>query len=60
MEGFVNKTIVPMVEGVEKQALELKLMGKTAWDKGIQDLRKIAARPEGTFCYTFFKGVGMK
>jgi len=60
MEGFVNKTIVPMVEGVEKQALELKLMGKTAWDKGIQDLRKIAARPDGTFCYTFFKGVGMK
>ena len=56
----MNKTIVPMVEGVEKQALELKLMGKTAWDKGIQDLRKIAARPDGTFCYTFFKGVGMK
>ena len=60
MEGFVNKTIVPMVEGVEKQTLELKLMGKTAWDKGIQDLRKIAARPDGTFCYTFFKGVGLK
>lgn len=60
MDGFVSKTIVPMVEGVEKQALELKLMGKTAWDKGIQDLRRIAARPDGTFCYTFFKGVGLK
>jgi len=60
MEGFVNKTIVPMVEGVEKQALEFKLMDKRAWDRGIQDLRTIAARPDGTFCYTFFKGVGLK
>jgi len=59
MDGFVNRTIIPMVEGVEKQALELKLMDKRAWDRGIQDLREIAALPDGTFCYTFFKGVGI-
>lgn len=60
MDGFVNRTIIPMVEGVEKQALELKLMDKTSWDKGIQDLHKIATLPDGTFCYTFFKGVGIR
>jgi ubiquinone/menaquinone biosynthesis C-methylase UbiE len=60
MDSFVNKTIIPMVAGVEKQVLELKLMDKTSWNKGIQDLHKIVSLPGGTFCYTFFKGVGIK
>jgi len=60
MDGFVKKTIIPMVEGIEKQALELKLINKTSWNKGIQDLHKTAMPPDGTFCYTFFKGIGIK
>ena len=60
MDGFVDKTIIPMVEGVEKQALELKLMDETSWAKGIQNLHKVAALPDGTFCYTFFKSIGIK
>jgi SAM-dependent methyltransferase len=60
VDGFVRKTIIPMVEGVEKQALELKLIEKASWDKGINDLNKVADSPDGTFCYTFFKGVGIK
>ena len=60
VDGFVRKTIIAMVEGVKKQALELKLVDKASWDKGIRDLYKVAESPEGTFCYTFFKGIGIK
>ncbi|WXG42260.1 MAG: methyltransferase domain-containing protein [Candidatus Freyarchaeum deiterrae] len=60
VDGFVRKTIIPMVEGVKKQALELKLIDKSSWDKGIRDLNKVAESPDGTFCYTFFKGIGIK
>lgn len=60
MDGFVKKTIIPMVEGVEKQALKLKYIDKDSWYKGIRDLHKTGTPPEGTFCYTFFKGIGIK
>lgn len=60
VDGFVRKTIIAMVEGVKKQALELKMIDKASLDKGIQDLHKVAESPEGTFCYTFFKGVCIK
>ncbi len=60
VDGFIRKTIIAMVEGVKKQALELKLIDKASWNKGIQDLHKVAESPEGTFCYTFFKGVCIK
>jgi len=59
VEGFILKTIIPMVEGVKKQALEMKMMEKEAWKKGIEELHK-TAEPGGTFCYTFFKGSGTK
>jgi hypothetical protein len=35
------------------------MIDAAAWDKGISDLYR-AAEPGGTFCYTFFKGVGVK
>jgi SAM-dependent methyltransferase len=60
MDAFVNKTIIPMVAGVRAQALEMGLMDEAAFDKGIQDLYDLAASKEGTFCYTFFKGTGVK
>ena len=59
VEGFVKNTFTAMVAGVREQALELKMMDKSAWDKGIADLLN-TAEPDGTFCYTFFKGIGIK
>lgn len=60
MDNFVVKTIIPMVEGVKEQALELGLMDRSSWDKGITDLNKVVKSEHGTFCYTFFKAIGVK
>jgi SAM-dependent methyltransferase len=57
--GFVENTIIAMVEGVKVQALQSGLVESDAWKKGIKDLHSTAG-PDGTFCYTFFKGVGVK
>jgi SAM-dependent methyltransferase len=58
VDGFILKTIIPMLEGVKKQALETMIEEKT-WNKGIAGLYE-TARPTGTFCYTFFKGRARK
>lgn len=55
VDGFILKTIIPMVEGVKKQALETQMIKEETWNKGIAELHE-TARPTGTFCYTFFKG----
>lgn len=60
MESFVEKTIVPMVEGVKEQALELGLVDAFNWERGVENLKAIARSPEGSFCYTFFKAVGVR
>jgi ubiquinone/menaquinone biosynthesis C-methylase UbiE len=60
MDSFVKKTIIPMVEGAKARALEIGFTNKTSWDKGIRDLHKVAESEDGTFCYTFFKAVGVK
>lgn len=59
-DGFAGKTISPMVEGVEKQALAMGLMDDASWRKGVADLYRIAACPEGVFNYTFFKAVALR
>jgi SAM-dependent methyltransferase len=58
-EGFTRRTFAAMVEGVRAPALELGLIDEATWERGIRGLRA-ATGPEGTFCYTFFKGVGRK
>lgn len=60
MDSFVRKTIIPMVEGVKQQTLEWGLMDRISWDQGIRDLHRVADGAAGTFCYTFFKAVGIK
>jgi len=60
MEGFVGKTIVPMVKGVEREAIARQLIEPAVWEAGLADLRAIESADEGTFCYTFFKAVGRK
>ncbi|MEZ4527447.1 MAG: methyltransferase domain-containing protein [Desulfobacterales bacterium] len=59
VEGFVKNTFTAMVAGVKEQVLEQKMMDEAAWDKGIADLLNTAG-PDGTFCYAFFKGSGLK
>jgi hypothetical protein len=55
VERFSKKT----VEGVREQALALGLMDEATWEKGIADLYR-ATQSDGTFCYTFFKGIAAR
>ena len=56
VEGFSRNTFIAMVEGVRDRALSLGMMDERTWEKGIADLYR-ATEPDGTFCYTFFKGI---
>ncbi|MDW7731540.1 MAG: methyltransferase domain-containing protein [Methanolobus sp.] len=58
-EGFVRRTIIPMVEGVRESAIETGIIDAETFDRGIEDLHRTAGE-EGTFNYMFFKGVGRK
>ncbi|MBW1900001.1 MAG: methyltransferase domain-containing protein [Deltaproteobacteria bacterium] len=60
LDGVVNRIIVPMVESGKMQILESELIDRPNWDSGIDDLLKSGTAPEGTFFYTWFKGVGIK
>jgi len=59
VEGFTRSTFTAMVKGAKPQALELGLLDEASWDAGIRDLER-TAEDDGTFSYTFFKGVGAK
>ncbi|MEM8557421.1 MAG: methyltransferase domain-containing protein [Bacteroidota bacterium] len=59
VEGFIRRTFTPMVEGVRAPALAAGLMSPQAFDDGIRALYR-TAEPDGTFSYTFFKGVGVR
>ena len=59
VEGFSKNTFIAMVEGARERALSLNLIDQAGWERGIRDLYR-ATEPDGTFCYTFFKGVGIK
>ena len=59
IEGFTLNTFIAMVEGVKEQALDLGMVDEETWDRGIADLYK-TANIDGTFCYTFFKGMAVR
>lgn len=59
VEGFTQNTFTAMVAGVREQALAWGLSDPARWDKGIADLYR-TTQADGTFCYTFFKGVAVK
>jgi len=59
VDGFTKKTYIAMVEGVRREALRQRLIDAKTWEKGIADLHR-AAEADGTFCYTFFKGLVKK
>jgi len=59
VDGFIRKTFTAMVEGAGEQAVGQGLMEADDWRRGIRDLYR-TAEADGTFCYTFFKAVGMR
>lgn len=58
-DGFTRKTFTAMIEGVREAALQAGLAQPDVFDRGIRDLYRTAAA-DGTFCYTFFKAVGVR
>ena len=59
VEGFTKNTFTAMIQGISKEAISQKLISEKEMEKGISDLFK-TAEGGGTFCYTFFKGIGKK
>jgi len=59
VEGFTKNTFIAMVEGVQAEAIRSGMIDEKKWHKGIQDLYRTTAQ-DGTFCYTFFKGVACR
>jgi ubiquinone/menaquinone biosynthesis C-methylase UbiE len=59
VDGFTRKTFTAMVEGVGEQAVGQGLIDEASWTAGIKDLYR-AAEDDGTFCYGFFKAVGLR
>ena len=59
VEGFTRNTFTAMIEGIRENVLKNGLMKEMEFDKGIDDLYRTSNKG-GVFCYTFFKGVGVK
>src|SRR6202044_2262269 len=59
VEGFTRKTFTAMIEGVRESAVTAGLISEPDFAAGVGDLYRTAA-DDGVFCYTFFKGVGVK
>jgi SAM-dependent methyltransferase len=59
VDGFTRKTFTAMIEGIRESALKAGLISSDVFDQGIADLKR-TAQNDGTFCYTFFKAVGVR
>lgn len=59
VEGFTRNTFNAMVANIKESAIAHGLIDKAAWEKGMKDLCR-TERDDGTFSYTFFKGVAVK
>ena len=59
VDGFIKKTFTAMIEGVRTTAIGAGIIDPTTFDGGIRALHR-TAEPDGVFCYTFFKALGMK
>jgi SAM-dependent methyltransferase len=59
VDGFTRKTFTAMIEGVREPAITTGLIDPAGFDAGVRALHR-TTEADGTFCYTFFKGVGTK
>jgi protein-L-isoaspartate O-methyltransferase len=60
LDGVVNQIITPMVYSSETHVLDHRLVDPATWKRGLKDLSNVATHDEGTFFYTWFKGVGTR
>ena len=60
LQGMVHRIIVPMVMSSKEQILGDQLVTPEIWEKGINDLGISGTPPNGTFFYTWFKGLAIK
>jgi hypothetical protein len=49
-----------MVQSAEEQVLNEGFLSRDSWVKGLEDIASIPTLPEGSFFYTWFKGLGIK
>jgi ubiquinone/menaquinone biosynthesis C-methylase UbiE len=56
----INKIMIPMLESAKQQALDLNLLDRETWVKGIRHLRQSAKSNKGTFFYSWFKALAIK
>jgi protein-L-isoaspartate O-methyltransferase len=59
VDGFVRKTFTAMIAGVRESAISQSLIEPAKFDTGVRDLHR-TTEADGVFCYTFFKGTGVK
>lgn len=59
VDGFTRKTFSAMIEGIREPALAAGLITAERFDEGVRHLQR-TTMADGVFCYTFFKGVGLK
>jgi len=59
VEGFSRKTFAAMIKGISEDAVSSGLISKERMQKGVADLFR-TAEGGGTFCYTFFKAIGIR
>ena len=58
-DAITRKTFTAMVEGVRERAITAGVIERELFDAGVDALYR-TAKPDGVFCYTFFKGIGSK
>jgi ubiquinone/menaquinone biosynthesis C-methylase UbiE len=58
-EGFLTRTMIPMVQEMKPRMLALGLIHETNCNGGIQDFIA-TSEALGTFVFTFFRGTGIK
>ncbi len=59
VDAFTKKTFTAMIEGVRQPAIASGIVAPEMFDSGIRALHR-TTKPDGVFCYTFFKAVASK
>ncbi len=59
VDGFIRRTFTAMVAAIRDDAVRAGLTDAAAFDTGIRALLR-TTEPDGVFCYTFFKAVGLR
>ncbi len=57
--GFTRRTFTAMIASIRDPAIADELIAPERFDQGIADLKR-TTRPDGVFCYTFFRAVAVK